>query len=122
MGRVLNIIPISLELDSSRYFHAEPVRYPKPQVLYLPTIKETVPVFQGEFRITQDLATWDRDVIGTMPELENLRDGCGTRHVTTKSVIFPRFPSSGLSKSMMMPKCGEGLLDRSCRSRQNSNR
>jgi peroxiredoxin len=63
-------IPISLELDSSRYFHAEPARYPKPQVLYLPTIKETVPVFQGKFRITQDLATWDREVIGTMPELK----------------------------------------------------
>ena len=63
-------IPVSLELDGSRYFHAEPVKYPKPQVLYLPTIKETVPVFEGKFRITQDLATWDRDVIGTMSELK----------------------------------------------------
>ena len=63
-------IPISLELDHSRYFHAEPVTYPKPQVLYLATIKETVPVFQGGFRITQDLATWDHDVIGTMRELK----------------------------------------------------
>lgn len=63
-------IPISFELDSSRYFHAEPVKYPKPQVLYLAPIKETVSVYQGRFRITQDLGTWDREVTGTMRELK----------------------------------------------------
>jgi peroxiredoxin Q/BCP len=63
-------IPLSLELDSSRYFHAERVKYPQPQILYLAAIKETVSVFEGRFRITQDLTTWNREVIGTMRELK----------------------------------------------------
>jgi len=32
-----------------------PVSYPKAKILYLPAIKEKVPVFEGKFRLTQDL-------------------------------------------------------------------
>ena len=32
-----------------------PVNYPHAEVLYLPAIKERVPVFEGKFRLTQDL-------------------------------------------------------------------
>ena len=32
-----------------------PVQYPRAQVLYLPAIKERVPVFEGRFRLTQDV-------------------------------------------------------------------
>jgi hypothetical protein len=32
-----------------------PASYPRAKVLYLPAIKEKVPVFEGKFRITQDL-------------------------------------------------------------------
>jgi hypothetical protein len=32
-----------------------PVSYPHAEVLYLPAIKERVPVFEGKFRLTQDL-------------------------------------------------------------------
>jgi hypothetical protein len=32
-----------------------PVNYPRAKVLFLPAIKERVPVFEGTFRITQEL-------------------------------------------------------------------
>ena len=31
------------------------VQYPQAKVLYLPAIKERVPVFEGKFRLTQDV-------------------------------------------------------------------
>jgi hypothetical protein len=33
----------------------EPAMYPRSKILFLPAIKERVPVFEGRFRITQDL-------------------------------------------------------------------
>ena len=52
---VQNYIPIRLELDASPNYTAQPAEYPKSETLYLPAIKETVPVYQGKFRITQDV-------------------------------------------------------------------
>lgn len=52
---VQGYIPINFEVDSSPYFVAQPQKYPKAENLFLPVIKETVPVFQGKFRVTQDL-------------------------------------------------------------------
>ena len=47
--------PISLVMDPTPGIDLTPVNYPRAKVLYLPAIKERVPVFEGKFRITQDL-------------------------------------------------------------------
>ena len=52
---VQNYIPIRLEIDPSPNYKALPAEYPKAEILYLPAIQETVPVYQGKFRVTQDV-------------------------------------------------------------------
>ena len=47
--------PIALVMDPTPGIVLTPVTYPHAQVLYLTAIKERVPVFEGKFRITQDL-------------------------------------------------------------------
>lgn len=47
--------PIKLVLDGVPQLELKPVIYPASQVLYLPAIKERVPVFEGTFRISQDV-------------------------------------------------------------------
>lgn len=46
---------ISLVIDPAPELQFQPAVYPRAKVLYLPAIKERVPVFEGEFRISQDL-------------------------------------------------------------------
>ncbi len=46
---------VSLAIDSSPELELKPPVYPKAEVLYMPAIKERVPVFQGTFRIRQDV-------------------------------------------------------------------
>ena len=46
---------IALVMDPTPGMEYTPVNYPHTKVLYLPAIKERVPVFEGKFRITQDL-------------------------------------------------------------------
>jgi hypothetical protein len=47
--------PIQLVLHPPGKIELSPVNYPSPKVLYLEAIKEQVPVFEGKFRITQDV-------------------------------------------------------------------
>ena len=47
--------PIQLILHNSAGIEPAPVTYPMPKTLYLEAIKEEVPVFDGNFRITQDV-------------------------------------------------------------------
>jgi AhpC/TSA family protein/cytochrome c biogenesis DsbD-like protein len=47
--------PIQLVIQKSGDFRLLPVRYPEPQVLFLPAIHESVPVYQGTFRLLQDV-------------------------------------------------------------------
>jgi AhpC/TSA family protein/cytochrome c biogenesis DsbD-like protein len=47
--------PIKLVLDDAKEMELKPVVYPPSQILYLPAIKEKVPVFEGTFRISQDV-------------------------------------------------------------------
>jgi len=47
--------PVSLAIDSLPELELKPPVYPKAEVLYMPAIKERVPVFQGTFRIRQDV-------------------------------------------------------------------
>ena len=47
--------PIQLILHASGRIEPAPVIYPTSKILYLEAIKEQVPVFEGKFRITQDV-------------------------------------------------------------------
>jgi peroxiredoxin len=47
--------PIKLVIDPMPEMELKPVVYPQSKTLYLPVIKERVPVFDGSFRITQDV-------------------------------------------------------------------
>ncbi|HKW35372.1 MAG TPA: protein-disulfide reductase DsbD domain-containing protein [Candidatus Acidoferrum sp.] len=47
--------PIQLVLKPSGGIEPAPVTYPSPMILYLEAIREQVPVFEGNFRITQDV-------------------------------------------------------------------
>lgn len=52
---VVGYKPIQLVLHPSRGIETAPVSYPTSKILYLEVIKEQVPVFEGRFRITQDV-------------------------------------------------------------------
>jgi hypothetical protein len=47
--------PIKLVLESIPQLELKPAIYPPSKTLYLPVIKEQVPVFEGTFRISQDV-------------------------------------------------------------------
>ncbi len=47
--------PIALTMDPAPGMEFGPANYPRAKILYLPAIKERVPVFEGKFRITQEL-------------------------------------------------------------------
>jgi hypothetical protein len=47
--------PIRLVLHHSGGFEAAPAIYPEPRVLYLDAVKERLPVYEGKFRIIQDV-------------------------------------------------------------------
>jgi AhpC/TSA family len=47
--------PIRLELDPLPEMALRPAIYPRSKILFLPAIKERVPVFEGTFRIRQDV-------------------------------------------------------------------
>ena len=47
--------PIRLVIDPTREVELKPEVYPASKILFLPAIKERVPVFEGTFRISQDV-------------------------------------------------------------------
>jgi hypothetical protein len=47
--------PINLVIDHLPEMQFRATTYPHPQILYLPAIKERVPVFEGTFHISQDI-------------------------------------------------------------------
>lgn len=59
-------IPIDWKIAESPGFKAPAMEYPKPQVLRLEVIKETVPVYVGQVRLVRDL------VIGTDAQVKPL--------------------------------------------------
>jgi hypothetical protein len=56
-------IPIKLDVDASSNYSAKPAAYPKSELLYLAPIKETIQVFQGKFRVTQDVVMAGGDIL-----------------------------------------------------------
>ena len=60
---------IHLEMEESRDFRLPPLRYPDARVLFLPAIKETVPVYEGTFRLLQDVVvSADRGFVTSLTE------------------------------------------------------
>ena len=47
--------PIKLVIEPVQYLEFKPVVYPASKTLYLPAIKEQIPVFEGTFRISEDV-------------------------------------------------------------------
>jgi hypothetical protein len=47
--------PIRLVIDTTPEMELKPAIYPASKILYLPAISERVPVFEGTFRISQDV-------------------------------------------------------------------
>jgi hypothetical protein len=47
--------PIKLVIEPTPELEFKPQVYPASKILYLPTIKERVPVFEGTFRISEDV-------------------------------------------------------------------
>ena len=47
--------PIKLVIETVPQLELKPAVYPQSKTLYLPAIKESVPVFEGTFRISQDV-------------------------------------------------------------------
>ena len=71
--------PIQLILEPSPDIKLAEVRYPKPVTLYLPAIKESVPVFEGRFQIRQDVV-----VSSDRAFIKSIGDG---KKVTLKGIL-----------------------------------
>jgi hypothetical protein len=52
---VKGYIPIQFEVEPSPNYKAQAAEYPKSEILFLPAINEAVSVYQGRFRIIQDV-------------------------------------------------------------------
>jgi hypothetical protein len=65
--------PIELKLDPSSDIKLHPAAFPKPKVLFLEAINEKVPVFEGRFRIVQDITvSADRSFVGSLGKGKNV--------------------------------------------------
>ncbi len=60
---VRNYIPIRFEIEPSPYFTAHATEYPPSENIYLPAIKETVPVFHGKYQVRQDVTMAPNDAL-----------------------------------------------------------
>jgi hypothetical protein len=56
--------PIKLVIEPVALLELKPAVYPPSKTLYLPAIKERVPVFEGTFRISQDVKVGTGSVFG----------------------------------------------------------
>ena len=61
--------PIQLVIEPSSEVELKPTVYPPSKILYLPAIKERVPIFEGTFRISQDVQVVTRsEALGPLPK------------------------------------------------------
>jgi len=59
--------PTELTMEAPPELKLQSARYPNAQVLYLPAIKESVPVFEGKFRISEDVVvSADRSFVSSL--------------------------------------------------------
>jgi hypothetical protein len=60
---VKDFIPIEMEINPSPLYKASPPAFPKAENLYLEPIQQTVAVYRGKFRITQDVTLAGNDAL-----------------------------------------------------------
>ncbi len=61
--------PIRLALDESPDYRLLPVHYPTAKTLFLPVINESVPVYEGDFRLLQDVViSSDRQFLSSLTQ------------------------------------------------------
>ena len=68
---VQGYIPIDWQIKPSSAGVAQPVSFPKAEMLHLPAIDETVPAYTGRFRLTRDIT------IGSADQVKPLLDPSG---------------------------------------------
>ena len=84
--------PIQLVIEPVAELELKPAVYPPSKILYLPAIKERVPVFEGTFRISQDVKVnsgsefWGHS--GRMGKSSQFRQSLSIRLVTKPSATF----------------------------------
>ncbi len=72
--------PIQLIMESSPDVRLLPLQYPKAKVLFLPAINESVPVYEGSFRLVQDaVVSADRRFISSVTQ---------SKTITVKGTFF----------------------------------
>jgi hypothetical protein len=72
--------PIQLMIEASPDLKLLPLRYPDAKVLFLPAINESVPVYEDNFRLLQDVVvSSDRTFISSVTQ---------TRTITLKGTLF----------------------------------
>jgi hypothetical protein len=65
--------PIQLTIEASPDLSLLPLRYPNAKVLFLPAINESVPVYEGTFRLPQDaVVSTDRQFIGSLTQSKTI--------------------------------------------------
>jgi peroxiredoxin len=65
--------PIQLIMEASPDLRLLPLRYPKAQVLFLPAINESVPVYEGKLRLLQDVVvSADRTFINSVNQVKTI--------------------------------------------------
>ena len=74
--------PIDLRIEPMPFLQLEPAVYPKSNILFLPAIKERVPVFEGAFRISQDVQ------VATAADFSNSLGADGKTVTITGSVSY----------------------------------
>ncbi len=95
--------PIQLIMEASPAVRLLPLRYPKAKVLFLPAINESVSVYEGSFRLVQDVVvSASRTFIGSVTQattvtLKGTKEHSSTRHVIARNVICRR---SRMSRGM----------------------
>ena len=88
--------PIQLIMEALPDLKLLPVRYPKARVLFLPVINESVPVYEGNFRLLQDVVvSADRTFIGSVTQAKT---------ITLKGTLF--YQACDLVKCYLPQKSG----------------
>ena len=67
--------PVELRIDQAPEVSTRPARFPASKVLYLPAIREAVPVFERKFKISQDVVVSYNE--GFMRSLQSENNGQG---------------------------------------------
>jgi len=84
--------PLELQLDADPLFELHETRYPPAGTYYFAPLKETVPVFEGRFRVTRDVTVAMREALSRFkdaPELPATLKGTLKYQICSDVVCYP---------------------------------